>query len=146
MSGPSEDAVFDHGNDYQLDLLLKVPNDGGEPFTFICSGSGGYGRPDRICALRGRRVHIITLHHTSNDSGDDNDPADASALATRPVLAHIDLENVAEHAAWNDSASCVVVGDSGGRLHFLSEEATLLFSQHLVRPLVAGRVTGGDDA
>ncbi|CAN0421890.1 unnamed protein product, partial [Hapterophycus canaliculatus] len=38
----------------------------------------------------------------------------------------------AECAAWNSTASCVVIGDSSGRLHYVTGEGTLIFSQPLL--------------
>ena len=69
-----------------------------------------------------------TLPHLDNDA----------TAARRTTSVSLELEHAAERAAWNSTASCVVIGDVSGRLHFVTGEGTLIFSQPLARPL-AGR-------
>lgn len=59
---------------------------------------------------------------------------DATAAARRTTTVSLELEHKAERAAWNSTASCVVVGDASGRLHFVTGEGTLIFSQPLAKP------------
>lgn len=47
----------------------------------------------------------------------------------------VELSHRAERAVWNADASCVVVGDESGRLHFITADGTLLFSQQVAKPL-----------
>ena len=49
----------------------------------------------------------------------------------------LELEHAAERAAWNSTASCVVIGDASGRLHFVTGEGTLIFSQPLAKPVAS---------
>jgi hypothetical protein len=96
---------------------------------FVCSRRGcERGRPcERVCALQDRAVHILT--YFCDDEGSDDTPECTHAIA--------ELDARAESASFNATASCIVVGDASGKLHFLLADGTLLFSQQLVRPLAA---------
>lgn len=74
-------------NGYQLSLLLQLPAEKGQsPFSFVCSSSGstasspdgghgsrevGAGGLDRVCALRGAVVYILTFIHESDGAVGD---------------------------------------------------------------------------
>lgn len=60
---------------------------------------------------------------------------DSDASPPRVSTVSLELEHPAERAAWNASASCVVIGDVSGRLHFVTGNGTLLFSQPLAKPV-----------
>lgn len=59
----------------------------------------------------------------------------AAAAPPRTTSVTLELEHAAERAAWNSTASCVVIGDVSGRIHFVTGEGTLLFSQPLAKPV-----------
>ncbi|CAM9795603.1 unnamed protein product [Ascophyllum nodosum] len=145
---------------YQLGLLFEAPVDFGVgrashpsgAFDFVCSGSRaergvkgegcGQGEAvgfDRVCALRGKVVHIFTFsHETVNVSASNGTTASVSSPSrTTASTATLELGCSAERAAWNATASCVVVGDVSGRLHFITGEGTLLFSQQLTKPVLS---------
>ncbi|CAM9510238.1 unnamed protein product, partial [Pylaiella littoralis] len=129
-------------------------------FDFACSGSGtvtpaaavttgGGGRGegktkeneesvsfDRVCALRGKVVQIFTFFHPADDSSSGKGTAAAGSPRTTSVS--LGLEHTAERAAWNSTASCVAIGDASGRIHFVTGEGTLLFSQPLAKPIHRG--------
>jgi hypothetical protein len=122
---------------YQLTQLSNVQLEDSEKLQpqFVCSRRGvtERGRPcERVCALQDRAVHILT--YICDDEGSDVAPECTHAIA--------ELDARAESASFNASASCVVVGDASGKLHFLLVDGTLLFSQQLVRPLAASATAG----
>lgn len=60
---------------------------------------------------------------------------DTAACPARTTSVSLELEYAAERAAWNAAASCVVIGDVSGRLHFVSGDGKHLWSQPLTKPL-----------
>ncbi|CAM9838717.1 unnamed protein product, partial [Ectocarpus sp. 4 AP-2014] len=69
----------------------------------------------------------------------------ATVAAGKSSSVSLELGHPAECAAWNSTASCVVVGDASGRLHFVTAEGTLIFSQPLLTNLVRGGSSSGSD-
>lgn len=71
---------------YRLELLFQLPLDQVQPpVDFICSGSGvdvDTGRAfDRLCALRGGVVHILTFYLTEREGdGADDTPGELPVL------------------------------------------------------------------
>jgi hypothetical protein len=125
-------AADSSGNtSYQLTQLSDVQLEESEKLQpqFVCSRRGcERGRPcERVCALQDRAVHILTYFC-------DEEGSDGTAECTHAIA---ELDARAESASFNASASCIVVGDASGKLHFLLADGTLLFSQQLVRPLAA---------
>eukprot|EP00752_Nemacystus_decipiens_P005910 g5342.t1 len=164
-AGNSGNETGHEGDSLSQPSSLSSPS----AFDFVCSGSGvvappavavaaepeeeqgggrrgGDGRDeeaavgfDRVCALRGEVVHIFTVFHDADDGGRNDKGKDGTA-SRRTTSVSLELEHAAERAAWNSTASCVVIGDVSGRLHFVTGEGTLIFSQSLARP-ITGRVS-----
>lgn len=58
----------------------------------------------------------------------------SAVCPSRTTSVSLELEHPAERAAWNATASCVVIGDISGRLHFVTGDGAHLFSQPLAKP------------
>lgn len=57
----------------------------------------------------------------------------------RASSASLRLEHPAERAAWDSTASCVVVGDVSGALHFVAADGELLYSMQVAKASSARR-------
>ncbi|CAM9262363.1 unnamed protein product [Ectocarpus sp. 12 AP-2014] len=170
--GRQATAAGSSGNgSYHLGLLFEAPMDGNNntqqqqgtrrercssspAFDFVCSSSGTTSEEggqevgfDRVCALRGEVVHIFTFFHAGAEEvgGSSSGEAGATTAAGKSSSVSLELGHPAECAAWNSTASCVVVGDASGRLHFVTAEGTLIFSQPLMTNLVRGGSNSDDD-
>lgn len=88
------------------------------------------GLVQRIAVLQGSTVLLAELP-LSTQGG--------AATVGGSLLKHtVRLGSPVEMAAWNVVASCCVVGDAAGQLHFVTASGALLFSQHIFAPPSAG--------
>ena len=95
--------------------------------------SGLHSFVSEVCSIPSERVDspIISnaLGHSAICNGVTLTVLDTSADAR--IVSEVDFESELISVSWDAGGECVVVGDSGGTLHLVLSDGSLLFSKKL---------------